>query len=77
VEPDAKLELTVTSDPSDAAVEINGVSVGTTPVTVALARGTKFELAVKKDGYVPWVAHSVANNGRFTITADLTKQVFR
>jgi hypothetical protein len=75
MDPEAKLVLTVTSDPSGAAVEINGVSVGTTPVTVPLAKGTKFELAVRKEGYVPWVA--VANYGKFTMNANLTREVFR
>jgi hypothetical protein len=58
-------------------VEINGVSVGTTPVTVPLAKGTKFELAVWKEGYVPWIAHATANYVKFTMIANLTREVFR
>jgi len=77
MDPEAKPLLTVTSDPSGASVEINGVTVGTTPVTVPLVKGTKFELAVREDGYVPWVTHSVANYGKFTMNANLTREVFR
>jgi hypothetical protein len=77
VEPEAKPEMTVTSDPSGASVDIDGVAVGTTPVTVPLVKGTKFEIAVRKDGYVPWVSHAEANYGKFTMNANLTKQVFR
>ncbi len=42
-----------------------------------LAKGTKFELAVKKVGYVLWVAHAEANYGKFTMNANLTPEVFR
>lgn len=75
---EAKLELTITSDPSAAAVEINGVSVGTTPVTVALAAGTTCTLSVKREGFEPWVAHyPTAVAGKFSMNANLTKEVFR
>src|SRR5262249_35057951 len=78
VEPEAKSELTVTSDPAGAAVEINGVSVGITPVTVALLKGTNCTLNVKKDGFVSWVTHySAAVEGKFTMNANLTREVFR
>ena len=53
------------------------MSVGTTPVTVPLAKGTKFELAVWKEGYVPWIAHATANYVKFTMIANLTREVFR
>jgi hypothetical protein len=78
-EPDPKLQLTITSDPSGAAVEINGVAVGTTPVTVALTPGTPCTLSLKKDGFVPWaIAHyPAAAAGKITLNANLTREVFR
>jgi hypothetical protein len=41
------------TDLSRAAVEINDVSVRTMPVTAAVAKDTKFHLAVRKEGHVP------------------------
>ncbi len=77
-EAEAKIEVTITSDPSGAAVEINGVAVGTTPVTVALAPGTNCTLSVKKDGFVPWVTHyPTAVAGKYSMNANLTREVFR
>ncbi len=78
-EPEAKLELTITSDPSGAAVEINGVVVGITPVTVALTPGTSCTLSLKKDGFVPWViAHyPTSSAGKFSLNANLTREMFR
>jgi len=34
-------------------------------------------VAVRKDGYVAWVAHAEANYGKFTMNANLTREVFR
>jgi len=76
-EPDAKLELTLTSDPAGAAVEINGVSVGPTPLTVALAPGTACAIAVKKDGFVAWkMNYPTSASGKYNLNANLTKEVF-
>lgn len=76
---EAKFELTITSDPSAAAVEINGVSVGATPVTIALAPGTNCTLSLKKEGFAPWVVahYPTAVAGKFSMNANLTKEVFR
>jgi len=77
-EPEAKLELTVTSDPAGAAVEVNGVSVGATPVTVALTPGATCSIAVKKDGFVLWkMAYPTSAAGKYNLNANLTKEVFR
>jgi hypothetical protein len=56
---------------------LSAMAVGTMPFTIPLAKGTNFELAVKKDGYVPWVAHAEANYGKFTMNANLTREVYR
>jgi hypothetical protein len=78
-QPEAKIEVTITSDPSGAAVEINGVAVGSTPVTAALAPGTACTLTLKKDGFVPWVVahYPTAAAGKFNLNANLTREVFR
>jgi hypothetical protein len=71
-------ELTITSDPSGAAVEINGVAVGTTPVTVTLTKGAAGTLTVKMDGYLPWTTRYTATvTGKFSMNANLMKEVFR
>ena len=78
VAPAEKIQLTITSDPSGAAVEINGVAVGPTPVTAALTAGTNCTLTVKKDGFLPWTMHYPASTaGKFNLNANLTKEVFR
>jgi hypothetical protein len=70
-----KPKLTITSNPSGAAVEINGIAVGSTPATVALAKGASFKLTVKMDGYLPWEVQSVAVDGQHTMNAALSKVV--
>lgn len=75
---DAKLNLTITSDPAGAAVEINGVSVGATPLTVALTPGTACAIAIKKDDFLPWkMNYPTSAPGKFSLNANLTKEVFR
>jgi hypothetical protein len=75
---EAKLELGITSDPIGAAVEVNGVSVGATPVKVALTPNAACTISVKKDGFVPWTMHYPASvAGKFNLNANLTKEVFR
>ena len=75
---ESKLELTITSDPAGAAVEINGISVGATPITVAMTPGATCSIAVKKDGFVPWkMTYPTSAAGKFNLNANLTKEVFR
>ena len=77
-EPEPKIEVNITSDPAGAAVEVNGVSVGPTPLTVAVVPGTNCAIAVKKDGFVPWkMAYPTSAAGKFKLNANLTKEVFR
>jgi hypothetical protein len=68
-----KAELTIISSPGNASVEIDGVLVGATPVTVRLSSRTGCAITVKKDGFVPWrTNYAAASTGQFTITANLT-----
>ena len=68
-----KTELTIISSPRNASVEINGVLLGATPVTVKLSRRTNCALTVKKDGFVPWTTnYAAASTGKATINANLT-----
>jgi len=68
-----KTELTIISSPRNASVEINGVLLGATPVTVKLSRRTSCALTVKKDGFVPWTTnYAAASTGKATINANLT-----
>ncbi len=79
IQSEPKLELTITSDPSGAAVEINGVAVGSTPMTVALTPGIACTLSLKKEGFVPWVVahYPTSAAGKFGLNANLTNEVFR
>jgi len=45
--------ITVTSNPTSAAVRLNGVAVGRTPTTVTLDRNSNYELVVGKGGFSP------------------------
>ena len=48
------------------------------PLAIAVAQGTTCALSVKKESYVPWVAHyPTALVRKFSMNADLTKEVFR
>ena len=44
------------------------------PVTVPFAKGTKFELAVGKEGYMRWVAHVEANDGKFQMNENRDRE---
>jgi len=72
-EVEARPEITVTSDPNGALVEVNGRLVGTTPITVAVANGTSLALTVHKDGFAPWIAQSIVPQGKLTINASLVR----
>jgi hypothetical protein len=49
--------ITVTSNPTSAAVRLNGVAVGRTPTNVTLDRNSNYELVVGKGGFSPEVAY--------------------
>jgi diacylglycerol kinase family enzyme len=49
----AKPQLTITSEPSGAEIEIDGEFIGNTPSTVTAKQG-KVVVKVKKTGFQPW-----------------------
>lgn len=70
--PQKKESLTVTSNPSGADVEINGIWVGKTPVTVLTGpAGYSVSVVVKKDGFESWSIQSVSAPGENSLWADL------
>jgi hypothetical protein len=76
--PRAKSQLSVTSDPSGAEVEINGVLVGRTPVTIGLEPvGLSFTVIVKKMGFRHWIMQSISAPGSSTLHAELSRMVYR
>lgn len=62
VERGAKPQLTVTSEPSGAEIEINGEFVGNTPTTVAVKDG-KVVVKLKKSGFQQWERTLTVNPG--------------
>ena len=47
-------KVTFASNPSDATVFVDGVSVGTTPTATTLARSDLHTIRIEKPGYVPY-----------------------
>jgi hypothetical protein len=69
----AKPQLTITSEPSGAEIEINGEFIGSTPTTLATKEG-KVVVKVKKAGFQPWERTLTLNPGdKRTLSADLVK----
>ena len=44
-------EVSITSEPSDALVAINGIPVGRTPVSIELEKGMTHQVRIEKDGF--------------------------
>ncbi len=55
--------LTVSSTPPGAAVMVNGVKMGTTPMAIELDRGDQHFVTVAKDGFTP---------AEFTVTKEVS-----
>jgi hypothetical protein len=71
VENAAKPQLTITSEPSGAEIEIDGEFIGNTPTTVAAKQG-KVVVKVKKTGFQPWERTLTLNPGdKRTLNAEL------
>jgi hypothetical protein len=51
--PDAKAQLTVTSEPSGAEIEIGSEFIGSTPTTADVKAG-RLNIIVKKNGFHDW-----------------------
>jgi hypothetical protein len=69
----AKPQLTITSEPSGAEIEIDGEFIGNTPTTVTAKEG-KVVVKVKKAGFQPWERPLTLNPGdKRTLHAELVK----
>jgi hypothetical protein len=68
-----KPQLTVTSEPSGAEIEIDGEFIGNTPTTVAAKDGT-VTVKVKKAGFQPWERTLKLSPGdKRTLNAEMVK----
>lgn len=64
--------LTITSDPSGAAVQINDVPAGTTPIALQMSPlGLGFTVTVTKSGFAKWTIQSVATDQPTSLHASL------
>jgi diacylglycerol kinase family enzyme len=69
----AKPQLTITSEPTGAEIEIDGEFIGNTPTTVTAKQG-KVVVKVKKAGFQPWERTLTLNPGdRRTLNAEIVK----
>lgn len=73
VESAPKPQLTITSEPSGAEIEIDGEFIGNTPTTVTVKEG-KVVVKVKKAGFQSWERTLTLNPGdKRTLNAELVK----
>jgi len=73
VESAVKPQLTVTSEPSGAEIEIDGEFIGNTPTTVTVKEGSA-KVKVTKTGFQPWERTLKLNLGdKRTLNAELVK----
>ena len=73
IESASKPQLTITSEPSGAEIEIDGEFIGNTPTTVAVKEGTVV-VKVKKAGFQPWERTLKMNPGdKRTLNAEIMK----
>jgi hypothetical protein len=63
-------EMTVTSNPPGADIEIDGVFVGSTPSTVGVSAGTH-TIDVQKSGFATWERKMAVTSGKIDVAADL------
>ncbi|MGC2210982.1 MAG: PEGA domain-containing protein [Candidatus Korobacteraceae bacterium] len=66
----AGAELTLTSTPDGADVEVDGAFVGSTPSTIPIANG-EHAVRVSKRGYLPYERRLRVNGGSISVHADL------
>jgi diacylglycerol kinase family enzyme len=73
VETVAKPQVTITSEPSGAEIEIDGEFIGNTPTTVTAKEG-KVVVRVKKAGFQQWERTlTLAPGDKRTLNAEMTK----
>lgn len=69
----SKPQLTITSEPPGAEIEINGEYIGSTPTTATVGTG-QMAIVLKKAGFLPWQRSlKIAEGDKRTVHADLTK----
>ncbi len=64
-------DLSVSSTPSGADIEVDGKFVGNTPSTITLAPGDH-DVAVKKNGFALWTRKITISGGHVTLNAELS-----
>ncbi|MCC7495897.1 MAG: PEGA domain-containing protein [Fimbriimonadaceae bacterium] len=68
-----KPQLTITSEPTGAEIEINGEYIGSTPTTATVNDGA-LVITIKKPGFQPWQRTvKVAGGDKRTVHGDLLK----
>lgn len=73
IEATAKPQLTITSEPSGAEIEIDGEFIGNTPTTIVAKQG-KVVVKVKKNGFHQWERTLILNRGdKRTLNAEMVK----
>ncbi|MBS1858310.1 MAG: PEGA domain-containing protein [Acidobacteria bacterium] len=73
VEGAAKPQLTITSEPTGAEIEIDGEFIGSTPTTVTAKEGS-VTVKVKKAGFQPWERSLKLNPGdKRTLNAEMVR----
>lgn len=73
IESAVKPQLTITSEPSGAEIEIDGEFIGNTPTTVT-AKGGKVAVKVMKTGFQPWERTLTLNPGdKRTLNVEMVK----
>jgi hypothetical protein len=66
----AATDLSVSSSPSGADIEVDGKFVGSTPSSIRIGAGDH-SIAVKKKGFAVWNRNITASGGNVTINAEL------
>jgi hypothetical protein len=63
-------DVTVTSNPAGAEIEVDGAFVGDTPSTITVTAGDH-AISLKKPGFTPWARTMKVSGGKIQITAEL------
>jgi hypothetical protein len=69
---DRGLVVVFKSNPRNARIDIDGITVGQTPISRRLLPGTRYSVRVSKPGFLPWEAQVLPEKG-LQIMADLEK----
>jgi hypothetical protein len=66
----AQAQISVTSNPTGADIELDGTFVGNTPSTIGVAAGDH-TIHVSKNGFKTWERQVKVTTGQIAISADL------